>query len=372
MFVIRQTRIDDLPILLKLARMVHFINLPADKEIITGKIERSEQSFGGKLDDPVRGLYMFAIEDDETDNLLGTSQVIAKMGTPESPNTFFEVGSREFYADDLRQGCKHTTLKLGAETNGGTEVGGLILQPSFRGHPSRLGKTLSLIRFHYIGLYRERFAGELIAEMMAPLTHEGTNALWEYLGRRFINLTYDEADRLSTKSKAFILDLMPREEIYVSLLPPEARIIIGQVGKDTEPAKAMLERLGFEYRDHIDPFDGGPHLHAKTGDVTAVRDTRRVMLRGACTKSQAKGEALVSFEGEQGFRAVRTEFMLGKYEDEILLTRETINAIHADSGVEVGLTVLAHPAPKRKGRSAASTRVVRKGARRRGVSGAKE
>ncbi len=343
MFVIRQTRIDDLPILLKLARMVHFINLPADKDIITGKIERSEQSFGGKIGNPTQGLYMFAIEDDETGNLLGTSQIIAKMGTPESPNTYFEVGTREFYADDLRQGCRHTTLKLGAERDGGSEVGGLILQPSFRGHPSRLGKSLSLIRFHYIGLHRERFADELIAEMMAPLTHEGTNALWEYLGRRFINLTYDEADRLSTKSKAFILDLMPREEIYVSLLPPEARIIIGQVGKDTEPAKAMLEKMGFEYRNHIDPFDGGPHLHARTGDVTVIRDTRRVTLKGACGKGQAGGEALVSFESESGFRALRTELALSGGSGDILLPKPVMAALQAEPGATVGLTLLAHP-----------------------------
>ena len=41
MFVIRQAKLDDVGALLKLAKMVHFINLPADREIISQKIMRS-------------------------------------------------------------------------------------------------------------------------------------------------------------------------------------------------------------------------------------------------------------------------------------------------------------------------------------------
>lgn len=341
MYVIRQARPDDASILLKLARMVHFINLPADPEIIADKIRRSIASFEGSLADLTRAVYMFAMEDDTTGNLLGTSQIIPQIGTPESPNTYFEVRSRTMYADDLQQGMTHTTLKLGSITDGPTEVGGLILAPSYRGHPAKLGRTLSLIRFHYIGLHRDRFRDELLAEMMARLTPEGTNAFWEHLGRRFINLTYTEADRLSTRSKAFILKLMPQEEIYVTILPPEARMLIGKVGKDTEPAKAMLERMGFEYRDHIDPFDGGPHLHAKTDSVTIVRDTKRLKLGEPCTRAQADGEALVSFEGDEGFRALSTGVRLSRDGKTVHLPREEMKAIHARPGDRVGFTLLS-------------------------------
>lgn len=351
MYVIRQARPDDASILLKLARMVHFINLPADPEIIADKIRRSIASFEGSMTDLTRAVYMFAMEDDTTGNLLGTSQIIPQIGTPDAPNTYFEVRSRTMYADDLQQGMTHTTLKLGSITDGPTEVGGLILAPSYRGHPARLGKTLSLIRFHYIGLHRERFRDELLAEMMARLTPEGTNAFWEHLGRRFINLTYTEADRLSTRSKAFILKLMPHEEIYVTILPPEARMLIGKVGKDTEPAKAMLERMGFEYRDHIDPFDGGPHLHARTDSVTIVRDTRRLKLGEPCTRTQAQGEALVSFEGEEGFRAVSTGVRLNRDGKTLHLPREEMKAIRARPGDRVGFTLLSKGASGRSKRA---------------------
>ena len=45
MFVMRRANLDDVPTLLKLAKMVHFINLPADKDIIADKAMWSEECF---------------------------------------------------------------------------------------------------------------------------------------------------------------------------------------------------------------------------------------------------------------------------------------------------------------------------------------
>lgn len=41
---------------------------------------------------------------------------------------------------------------------------------------------------------------------------------------------------------------------------PEARDVIGQVHPQTAPARAVLEKEGFRYRNYIDIFDGGPTL----------------------------------------------------------------------------------------------------------------
>ena len=43
--MIRRAKVDDATTLLKLAKMVHFINLPPDKEIITQKIVHSRNCF---------------------------------------------------------------------------------------------------------------------------------------------------------------------------------------------------------------------------------------------------------------------------------------------------------------------------------------
>ena len=37
----------------------------------------------------------------------------------------------------------------------------------------------------------------------------------------------------------------------------------------------MLRAIGFNYAERIDPFDGGPHFHARTDEITLVKATRR-------------------------------------------------------------------------------------------------
>ena len=210
MFLIRQTTVDDASTLLKLAKMVHFINLPADPDIIRTKIVRSRKSFAGKADSDREREFMFVIQDTETGNVIGTSSIVSVVSWPGHPHTYFQVRKREHYSDDLQTGQVHTTLEFGTDETGPSEIGGLILGPSYRGHKDKLGMQLSLVRFHFIGLNRRWFADRILAEMMGPLTPDSRNLLWEYLGRRFINLSFTEADRFCQHSKEFITSLFPR------------------------------------------------------------------------------------------------------------------------------------------------------------------
>jgi len=359
MFLIRQATSNDLGIMLKLAKMVHFINLPPDRDVIADRIRNSRRSFeaanrGGEPDPAQNGsahrgeksaagrsdLFMFVLEDTETGNAIGTSTIIAEMGTPGNPNVSFQLMRREFFSSDLQVGATHVTARLILDENGPTEIGGLILAPSYRGHKARLGMQLSLVRFHYIALHRDRFKDRLLAEMMAPLTADGGNTLWEYLGRRFINLSYSEADRFCAHSREFMTALLPREELYLTFLPPEARALIGQVGRETVPARRMLERLGFAYHDRIDPFDGGPHLEAATEDVSIIKDTYRAPLEGSCSAKEAKRSGLVSYEeGAEGeFRAVFTNY--ADAGDGVKLPAKVMKLIGAEPGASIGVTPL--------------------------------
>jgi len=345
MFVIRQARSDDAPSLLKLAKMVHFINLPADMNIIQSKIHRSRRSFDGRAESPREREFMFVLEDSGTGNVIGTSSIVSAISWPGKPNVFFQVRKREHYSEDLQTGAVHVTLQLCTDESGASEIGGLILAPSYRGHPEKLGSLLSLIRFHFIGLHREWFSDRIMAEMMAPLTPDSRNTLWEYLGRRFINLDYAEADRFCQHSKEFMTSLLPTSEIYVSLLPPEARNLIGKVGPETEPAKRMLESLGFGYRGHVDPFDGGPYLDANVDDIPLVSKTKTMTL--AQPGDKYPDRCFVSAHLEDGFRAARAQGAVR--DDQVAVSPETAEAIRAEPGDEVGVTVL----PKRSARPAA-------------------
>jgi arginine N-succinyltransferase len=354
MHLIRRARNADVDILLKLAKMVHFINLPADKDIIAEKIHRSRESFravheGLPLSVDVNDksavgnspLFMFIIEDTESGNTLGTCMIIARMGGPGVPNISFELSKKHFFSEDLQQGTSHTVATLVLDESGPTEIGGLILAPSARRHARKLGKQISLIRFHYIGLRRAIFADRILAEMMAPITPDGRNTLWEYLGRRFINLPYTEADKFCQRSREFMTSLLPREPIYLSLLPPEARNLVGRVGPDTEPARAMLEALGFRYTNRIDPFDGGPHLEALTDQIPLVRETSRTRYEGPCTPEQVEKGGFVSVEFEDGtFHAAYAGYRRSGDGATIEVEREWAELLELQPGYEVGVTPL--------------------------------
>lgn len=347
MFVIRPAILDDLATLLKLAKMVHFINLPADKDLLSAKISRSRRSFAGDVDDIREREFMFVLEDGESNEVVGTCSILCCVSWEGRPHIYLRAGKRSFYSEDLQLGQTHTTLELGTDTSGPSEVGGLILAPGFRGRPERLGSLLSLIRFHFIGLHRDQFAERILAEMMGPLTPDSGTLLWEYLGRRFINLSYKEADLFSSRSKEFLLSLWPKGEIYASLLPPEARALIGRVGDETEPAKRMLEKQGFKYHGHVDPFDGGPYLDVATADVPLVKATAAMRL-AAPRELAAGADCFVSHKGRSGFRAVRSVHAIE--DGRLVLPPATLEAIGAPAESMVGFTPL--PESKSKPRRA--------------------
>jgi arginine N-succinyltransferase len=347
MFVIRPAILDDLPTLLKLAKMVHFINLPADKDLLAAKVGRSRRSFAGDVEDIRQREFMFVLEDSESDEVVGTCSILCCVSWEGRPHIYLKTGKRSFYSEDLQLGQTHVTLELGTDTSGPSEVGGLILAPGFRGRPERLGSLLSLIRFHFIGLNRDMFAERILAEMMGPLTPDSGTLLWEYLGRRFINLSYKEADLFSSRSKEFLLSLWPKGEIYASLLPPEARALIGKVGEETEPAKRMLEKQGFRHHGHVDPFDGGPYLDAAVAEIPIVKATCTRHI-AAAKEVESSSEAFVSYKGRSGFRAVRTRYGLAG--ERVTLPVATLEAIGAPHDAVVGFTPLPESkTPKRRG-----------------------
>jgi len=345
MFVIRQALPDDLSTLLKLAKMVHFLNLPADRDLIAAKIARSRRSFAGQETSEREREFMFVLEDADTGSVVGTCCAIGRVGWPGWPHVFLHVRRREHWSSDLQQGMTHVTVEFGTEETGFSEVGGLILAPGYRGHKERLGSLLSLVRFHFMGLHRDKFHKRVLAELMGPVTPDSRTLLWEYLGRRFINLSYQEADLFCQHSKEFMTSLWPRGEIHASILPPDARALIGKVGEETVPAKVLLERQGFKATDHVDPFDGGPYLAAQRDEIPMVKATRTMKL-GALAAKGLKQMAFVSCTSkEHGFRAVRCACAVKGAS--VRVAKGVAEALRASPGDRVGVTLLPD-APKAK------------------------
>jgi arginine N-succinyltransferase len=304
-FVTRSVKHDDLQQLTDLAKQFNLLNLPGDRKILAEKIERSEASFSGELPKD-KSEYIFVVEDVEENLVVGSSLIIAKHGNEEVPHCYFKILKRDHFSQDLGLGFIHQVLRFQLDTDGPTEIGGLLVDRSYRRRPERLGKQISLSRFVYMALNPDRFEDRVLCELTPPLTEEGRSEFWEALGRRFTGLPYQEADMLSQTNKEFIESLFPEEDIYLSLLDAKARLVLGRVGEATKPAQHLLESIGFEYLDEVDPFDGGPHYGAKTKEILPIKKGQKAIL-GEFKDATYKNLGMVGY-GTNDIRCVLTGY----------------------------------------------------------------
>lgn len=271
-FILRSAEDRDIRDLQMLSSQFTMINLPNDTRALEKKIQLSQDSFAGKIKAKSEGLYLFVVEDLETERVVGTSLVIPKHGTKDEPHYYFKISKKEHFSSDLGIGFVHQVLKLEEETNGPSEIGGLLVDSEYRRAPEKIGKQISLVRFLYMAMEPDRFEEKLLCELSPPQMAQGKSEFWEAIGRRFTGLPYKEADKLSHKYKEFIQSLFPKTEIYTCVLSSAARFVLGRVGDETRPAQHLLEKLGFKYLNEVDPFDGGPHYGALTKEVPLIRN----------------------------------------------------------------------------------------------------
>jgi arginine N-succinyltransferase len=307
MILLREIQTKDLSALEQGAQIPGFINLPNDPDVLREKIQASMAAFQGKLKNKADCKYWFVAEDMEARKVVGTSMIAAQHGTAKSPHFYFDVGVEKKFSNTINTGFLHGTLELKQDTDGPSEIGGLVVYPEHRNTPERIGRQISFVRFLFLGLNRGRFKSKVIAELLPPLNKKGQSPLWEAIGRRFTNMDYWEADQLCQKDKEFIWSLFPTFKIYTTFFSAEARNAIGKVGKDTEPVYHMLTRIGFKYVNQVDPFDGGPHLWADAEDIKPIRGIKRYQLGGDVGPDSAEEREglLCAAETKPGeFRAV--------------------------------------------------------------------
>ena len=279
MLLIRNAGPGDVDDLYELSCLENLINLPQSRPRLAQMIQETVRSFQQADKDKSKNCYIFVLEDLTEGKVVGVSMIYGRHGTEEKPHFFFRVSREETFSSTINQGFIQGTLELDYEPNGYSEVGGLVLHPDYRGRPEKLGKQLSFCRFFYMAFNRELFTPIIHAELLPPFDRDGRPPLWEAIGRKFTNMSYGEADRLSRVNKEFIINLFPLgKKIYTALLPVEAQNAIGQVGSRSQLAQRMLEQIGLRYVGEVDPFDGGPHYRCKRNEIVPFRDARRVTI----------------------------------------------------------------------------------------------
>lgn len=316
LYEIRGATLGDEEQILAIARHLNTVNLPHDREGVQQILELSQKSFSGAIKDSKRRQYVFVLVDVLKDAIIGTSMIFGQLGRRDAPYIYLDVIDEERYSETLDKHFKHTTLSIGYSYNGPTEIGGLILHPDYRRVPERLGTFLSYVRFLFLKMHREWFRDEILAELLPPLEKDGTSHLWDALGRHFMEMSYEEADKLSRRNKEFIRGLFPEGTIYASLLPKQAQEVIGKVGGQTRGVEKLLRRIGFRYAERVDPFDGGPHFTAMTDEISLVQSTQHLGVRDVLDEHQRHGKkrGLVAVELAEPpwFRSVLSPIEVGE------------------------------------------------------------
>jgi len=332
-YVMRPSRLDDLDALVELAHLSGpgFTSLPEDEPILRERLERSDLAFHGRQRHLQYGKYLMMMEHVATGKVVGCSAVKAGAGI-EQPFFNYRIitlAQASHAAGNLR--FDMDALVLTNEYVGYTEVGTLFIKPDHRGGGA--GRLAAQSRYLLMAAAPERFSDRVLAELRGVVDEQGTSPFWECLGRHFFKMDFADADRLSaTTDNQFIVDLMPRYPIYVDLLPPEAREVIGRCHAEGVGAYKLLQWEGFEFDRTVDIFDGGPLVAAQRRHIRTIQESRVVVLKTGDTEADEDArQGLLSSNRLPDFRA-----SLGKFvrqgDDGLVVSPDVLDALKIKPG----------------------------------------
>src|SRR3546814_794285 len=121
-----------------------FTNLPPDRDTLAAKLERSEAAFARPESPPEDELYMLALEEVATGEVIGTAQIFSRVGV-RWPFYSYRLATLTQTSQQLRRTFRAEMLNLVTDFEGATEVGGLFLHPEKR--RDGVGRRRALSRY---------------------------------------------------------------------------------------------------------------------------------------------------------------------------------------------------------------------------------
>ncbi len=178
----------------------------------------------------------------------------------ELPRYSYHVGRVVHAAAELGLFCTQTTLLLGNDHSGDSELADLACAP---GLPFELQvaclTVLIQAALQRIQAQPAHHAERLIVELAGSSDEQGRAPFWQGLGAHFY-----ASDPLAAQAKwgdawrSHLAALLPRQTLYLSFLSEAAQTALAQVGAPAKPAAAALAMQGFGYSQHVRVDDGGP------------------------------------------------------------------------------------------------------------------
>jgi arginine N-succinyltransferase len=329
--VVRASRLEDIEALYEMAKLAGagFTNLPADRDVLAGKLARSQEAFRKTSNEPGDDQYVLIMEHGESGKVIGTAQIFSQIGT-NWPFYSYRLSTLSQNSRELGRIFKAEMLTLTTDYEGCSEVGGLFLHP--RERAGGLGMLLARSRYLFIRQHRTRFANRLLAELRGMIDEAGASPFWDGLAGKFFGMTFQEADTFnSTRGNQFIADLMPKHPIYTAMLPENARLAMGRPHPNGRAAMRMLEEEGFRYESYIDIFDGGPTMIAETDRIRSIAQAREAELMPG---EPGEGVASIMASGSLlDFRACIGQ--VEQVEAGIVIDRESARLLDVMAGAEI-------------------------------------
>lgn len=316
-----------------------FTSLPVDQTLLERRIARAKEAFQ-KADVAVPGDegYLFVMEDTDSGEIAGVSGIEAAVGLTEA-FWHYRLGKVVHHSEKHNIYNALETLTLCNDYTGVSELCTLFLREPYR--HSLNGRTLSRFRMLFLAQFKQRFSDWVIAEMRGVSDDNGDSPFWQWLEQHFFSMDFPKADYLSgVGDKVFIAELMPRFPIYTSLLPDEARAVIGKVHDNTRPALRLLESEGFRFRGFVDIFDAGPTVEAEVCNLRSVRNSRVVPVEVTeHIESDSELEPhIVCNTKLETFRAAQVQCRHGA--DTLVLTADQAQHLHLEQGDEARIVAL--------------------------------
>ncbi len=339
MLVLRPCRMSDLPSVERIAAAsaVGITSLPPDHERLYEKIRNSSHSFNSDVDVNGEEVYFFVLEDAESGDIVGTSGIAASAGFHDR---FYSYRNEIIVhaSQELGVSNKIHSLHLCHDLTGLSLLTSFYIDPKY--HHTQWPQLLSRARLLFMIEHPQRFADKLAAENPGVCDDNGDSPFWNAVGRRFFNMDYPQAERLSGgRSKTFIAELMPQYPIYVPLLPADAKLAIGQLHPVAELPFSILLEEGFEADTYIDIFDGGPTVEARISTLRSVAANRRLRVTLDAPAIGTPAPYLIANTATSDFRATIGNVVVTA--DEILsLSPALADHLEVASGDDVRVTPL--------------------------------
>ncbi|MBL4631540.1 MAG: arginine N-succinyltransferase [Paraglaciecola sp.] len=309
---------------------VGFTSLPVNEALLKSRIDNSIHAFAKDVSQPADESYLFVMEDQQTQEVVGTSGIASGVGLDDA---FYHYHLSKVVHASRELNIYNTVdiLTLCNDYTGVSEICTLFLRQNARGGLN--GRLLSKFRFLFMMEHKHRFAETIIAEMRGINDENGQSPFWQWLEEHFFSMDFPTADYLTgIGQKQFIAELMPKYPIYVSLLSKQAQAVIGQVHEKTKPALQLLEQEGFSCRGYVDIFDAGPTVEANLKHIRTAQASKKMQIKIADVIEDSQQTFFVINSKVQDFRGVCTTLVIEGDTDYAVIGQQAADALGVSQG----------------------------------------